>query len=66
MSKFIDIKVDTNLIRRIDGSRLSQSERELAVSALRNAEQLVDACLWVGRKIEQLGARLFLKPSLRH
>ncbi len=66
MSRYIDIKVDKNLVRRIDMSRLSAGERQVALSALRNAEAMVDACVWVARKIEQFGARLFLKPSLKH
>lgn len=66
MSKYIEVKLDENLLKRIDASNLSESERQVAISALRDAELVVDAFVWVARKIEQLGSHLFLKPGLKH
>ena len=63
MVKYIDIKLDSARNVRIDATRLSEGERQIAVSAVRDAELWVDAFMWVGKKIEQLGARLSLKPS---
>ena len=66
MSKFIDVKLASTRAVRIDATNLSEGERQVAVGALRHAELIVDAFSWVAKKIEQLGARLFLKPSLKH
>lgn len=65
MSKVINIKLDSNRIIRINAAHLSEAERQAAIHALRNAELLMDAFVWVAKKIEQFGARLFLKPSLK-
>ena len=51
---------------RIDASPLSETERRAAINAMQDAEVIADAIVWVTRKIEQLGARLFLKLSLKH
>jgi hypothetical protein len=45
---------------------MSEAERQVAVNAMKDADLLVDAFVWVGKKIEQLTERLFLKPSLKH
>jgi hypothetical protein len=45
---------------------MSETERQTAYNAMRDAELLVDAFVWVAKKIEQIGERLFLKPALRH
>ena len=66
MSKFIDVKLASTRSIRIDATHLSDGERQVAIGALRDAELIVDAFSWVAKKIEQLGARLFLKPSLKH
>ena len=60
-----EVKTDS-LYQRIYASRLSDSERQSAIQAMQHAEVIADAILWVTRKIEQLGARLFLKPSPKH
>jgi len=66
MSRFIDVKLASNRSVRIDATYLSDRERQVAIGALRDAELIVDAFSWIAKKIEQLGARLFLKPSLKH
>lgn len=66
MRKHIDVKLNNNIIRRINASRLSETDRQAAIDGLRDAERIVDACAWLAKNIEQFGARLFLKPSLKH
>ena len=61
-----EVKVDSTIISRVNAARMSESERQVAISAMRNAEVVVDAFVWVAKKIEQLSDRLFLKPALRH
>ncbi|MDP1672704.1 MAG: hypothetical protein Q8L65_06240 [Burkholderiales bacterium] len=46
--------------------RMSASERQAAINAMRDADAIVDAILWVTRKIEHFGAFLFMKPSVKH
>jgi hypothetical protein len=46
-------------------SRMSESERHAALSAMRNAEAIVDAIVWVKGRISALG-NYFLKPSLKN
>lgn len=66
MSNEIEVKIGSTVYERIDAVRMSDSERQVAINAMRNADAIVDAVLWVTHKIEQLGARLFLKPGLKH
>ena len=66
MSKGINIKLGSIVMSRVDSGRMSDSERQVALNAMRNADLLVDAFVWVAKKIEQLGERLFLKPALKH
>jgi len=56
----------STIYQRIATSRMSEVERQAALRAMHDAELIADAIFWVTRKIEQLGARLFLKPSPRH
>ena len=60
------IKMRSSIRERIITSRLTESERRTALQAMEDAELIADAIVWVTRKIEQLGARLFLKPSPKH
>ena len=56
----------STIYQRIATSRMSEVERQAALRAMHDAELIADAIFWVTKKIEQLGARLFLKPSPRH
>ena len=62
----MEIKIGSTIYDRINASRMSEAERQVAINAMRDAELVVDAIVWVTKKIEQLGARLFLKPSPKH
>jgi hypothetical protein len=66
MEKDMEIKLGSLLVGRINSARMSESERQVAINAMRDADLLVDALVWVAKKIEQLGGRLFLKPVLKH
>lgn len=45
---------------------MADSDRKIALNALRQADLIVDALMWVVKKIGRGGARVFLKPSLKH
>jgi hypothetical protein len=62
----MEIKLGSVILGRIKSVRMSESERQVAISAMRNADLLVDAFVWVAKKIEQSGERLFLKSILKH
>jgi hypothetical protein len=66
MNKKIQLSIGPTIYQKINAARMSESERQTALFAMRDAELVVDLFLWVARKIEQLGARLFLKPGLKH
>ena len=66
MKDEMEIKIGSTIYDRIKASRMSEAERQVALNAMRDAELIVDAIVWVTKKIEQLGARLFLKPSPKH
>jgi hypothetical protein len=66
MRNDMEVKIGSTIYERINASRMSDAERQAAINAMHDAELIADAIVWVTKKIEQLGARLFLKPSPRH
>ena len=66
MNTELEIKIGSTVYDRINTARMSDAERQVAINAMHDAELLVDAFVWASKKIEQLGAFLFLKPSVRH
>ena len=66
MRKEMEVKLGSIIVGRINSARMSESERQVAINAMRDADLLVDAFVWVAKKVEQLGERLFLKPALKH
>lgn len=66
MSKDLELKIGSIVYSKIQGARMSERERQVALSAMRDAGLVVDAIVWLIKKIEHLGERLFLKPSLKH
>ena len=66
MRKDIEVKLGSTIVSRINAARMSEVERQTALNAMRVAEMLVDAFVWVVKKIERIGERLFLKPALKH
>jgi hypothetical protein len=66
MNSKSDSKFGSAIYDRIHTVRMSASERQAAINAMRDADAIVDAILWVTRKIEHFGAFLFMKPSVKH
>lgn len=66
MSTNIESKIGSTVYARLNTVQMSEAQRQRALAALNDAERFVEAFAWVARKIERLGERLFLKPSLKH
>lgn len=66
MTRNMEIKLGSTVVGRINAARMSDAERQVAFNAMRDADLLVDAFVWVSRKVEQFGERLFLKPAIKH
>jgi hypothetical protein len=66
MNHDLEVKLGSTVLARINAVRMSEAERQVALDAMRGANTLVDAFVWVAKKIEQVGERLFLKPALKH
>lgn len=49
----------------IQAAHMLESDRKVAVDALRRAESIVDAFTWVQEKVAAVGT-WFLKPSMKH
>jgi single-stranded DNA-specific DHH superfamily exonuclease len=64
MNETVKSKIGSTIYERINSVRMSDAERVVALNAMRDAELIVDAITWIGRKFEQLGG-LFTKPSLK-
>ena len=65
MRKYNERPLDSGIYARLWEVRFSGVERQNAIVALRQAERLANAFLWVKEKLA--GARhIFLKPSLKH
>lgn len=65
MDKIIERKIGSTIYGKILEARMSDRERQVALHAMANADVIVDGIVWMVRKIEHLGSRLFLKPGLR-
>jgi hypothetical protein len=66
MNKDLEIKFGSVIYDKINTVRMSEQERQVAINAMHNADAIVDSLLWISQKIEQIGAALFLKPSVKH
>ena len=66
MSREIESKIGSTIYTRIQTIKMSETQRQKALNALYEADLIVDGLIWVAKKIEQLGDRSFLKPSLKH
>jgi hypothetical protein len=66
MNSNIESKFGSVIMDRINTVQMSASERQAAINAMRDADTIVDTILWITRKIEQIGAFLFMKPSIKH
>ena len=66
MNKDMSIEFGSTIHKQISAARMSEAERLVALNAMRDADLIVDAVTWIVKKIEHLGERWFLKPSLGH
>lgn len=66
MNTPLELKIGSTVYGKIQTARMSERERQEALHAMRNAEAIIESVLWIVRKIEHAGERLFLKPSLKH
>ena len=58
-------KVNDAIYKRLAEVQMSERERERVAYAIRDAEAIVDAVVWVKERIASLGA-LLPKPSFKH
>ena len=65
MRKAKQTSFKTDVYKLVENTRMSESDRLVAINALRDAEMIADAFGWLKGKFESLG-HYFLKPSLRH
>ena len=65
MRKDNQTTVRSDVYSLLENARLSESDRLVALNALRDAEMIADAFLWLKEKIGAVG-NYFLKPSLKH
>ena len=56
---------DSGIYARLNGVNMRESDRLRAVAALRQAEGIAEAIIWVQQKVASIG-QVFLKPSLKH
>jgi len=68
MNSNFESKFGSVIYDKINSVQMSATERQAAINSMQDADAIVDAILWISRKVEQLGALLFLKPSasLKH
>ena len=65
MRKYNERPLDSGIYARLLEVRISGLDRQNAIVALRQAERLANAYLWVKEKFAGVG-HIFLKPSLKH
>lgn len=66
MKNDLEIKFGSVIYDKINTVRMSEQERQVAINAMHDADAIVNAIVWISNKIEQLGAALFLSPSVKH
>ena len=66
MKRDTKVNAGSSIYERIEQARMTDSERQVALNALRQADLFVDAFIWIAKKIGRRPVRLFLKPSLKH
>jgi len=55
----------TDVYKLLENTRMTESDRLVAINALQDAEMIADAFGWLKERFESL-SHYFLKPSLRH
>jgi len=61
-----NVTVSNRLLEtRLAETHMSEHERDRALSAMRDAEAIADAIMWLKEKVASVGA-LFLKPGFKN
>lgn len=66
MNNKSQVKFGSVIYDKLNTLQISAIERQAAINAMRDADAIVDALVWVTRKVEQLGVALFLRPGIKH
>jgi len=66
MNNELKIKFGSVISEKINTVRMSEQERQVAINAMHDADAIVDGFVWVARKVEQLGAALFMSPVAKN
>jgi hypothetical protein len=65
----VESKIGSTIYNRIQAVRMPEADRQRALHTLADAEMVVDAFVWVAKKIERFTERLFQKQpttALKH
>jgi hypothetical protein len=65
MRKAKQTSFKSDVYKLLKDTRMSESDRLVAMNALQDAEMIADAFVWLKEKFETVG-HYFLKPSLKH
>jgi hypothetical protein len=66
MRRETEVKNDSSIFSKIEGSHLSEHETQLTVDAMHHADLFADGLLWTMHKIEDLSDQIFGKHDVRH
>lgn len=67
MERVNETAVNSNLYNKIMEARMSASDREIALNALRKADAIVDGVVWIVSGAKRVISRIFEKPAgLKH
>jgi hypothetical protein len=65
MNSNSQVKFGSVIYDRLNTVQMNSVDRQTAINAMRDADAIVDAILWVTNKVEQFCASLFLKPGVK-
>ena len=66
MTKRDGYELGSTIHERLDSIRMTPAEREVALTSMRKAFIIVDACARLARAIRQFGGSLSHKPTVAH
>ncbi len=67
MNRFNMKRGNSDLYSRIQLTPMNAIQREVALNALRDADAITDAIMWIADGVQHLSARIFEKPAgLKH
>jgi len=65
MRKAKQTSFKSDVYKLLENTRMSESDRRVAINAMHDAEAIADGLVWLKEKIESVG-HYFLRPSLKH